>query len=145
MKIKFIFAWYDFWIGAYYDRNKGVVYIFPLPMFGVSIKLRPSKQEIQETIEKQNTIVEETKRIYEEREKLLSIYRNLPNSITVKELTLLIQPGEQMSIYQHKDRNGKGDYFLLERDNGSFHQKLLSEREIGNREEFKNLWNSLLK
>ena len=32
-----IFAWYDFWIGAYYDRAKRKLYILPIPMFGIVI------------------------------------------------------------------------------------------------------------
>lgn len=34
MKIKPIFAWYDFWIGVFYDR-KGKLYIFPIPCVGI--------------------------------------------------------------------------------------------------------------
>lgn len=37
MKVKLIFAWYDFWIGIFYDRNKKKIYVFPIPMFGVVI------------------------------------------------------------------------------------------------------------
>ena len=36
MKIHLLFAWYDFWIGWYYDR-KDSLYICPLPMFVVKI------------------------------------------------------------------------------------------------------------
>lgn len=39
MSIKPIFAWYDFWIGFYYDKNKKRLYIFPIPMFGLVIEL----------------------------------------------------------------------------------------------------------
>ncbi len=31
MKIRMFFAWFDFWVGAYYDRKKKVLYICPLP------------------------------------------------------------------------------------------------------------------
>ena len=38
MKIKFIFRWYDFWVGFYFDRKNKVVYFFPIPMFGIKIE-----------------------------------------------------------------------------------------------------------
>lgn len=37
MNIKLVLAWYDFWIGAYYDRKAKRLYIMPLPCLGVSI------------------------------------------------------------------------------------------------------------
>lgn len=35
MRIKLIIAWYDFWIGLFFDRQKKRLYIFPLPCIGV--------------------------------------------------------------------------------------------------------------
>lgn len=34
-----MFAWYDFWVGFYYDKEKRIIYFFPFPMFGLKIKL----------------------------------------------------------------------------------------------------------
>jgi hypothetical protein len=38
MKISIFFAWYDFWVGWYFDCKKKVLYICPLPMCGVKIE-----------------------------------------------------------------------------------------------------------
>ena len=32
IKFKLFFAWYDAWVGAYWERRRGVLYICPLPM-----------------------------------------------------------------------------------------------------------------
>lgn len=37
MKIKFIFAWYDLWVGAYWQKKKRRLYIMILPTLGVRI------------------------------------------------------------------------------------------------------------
>lgn len=31
------FAWYDMWIGAYYDRHQNRLYILPVPCLGIMI------------------------------------------------------------------------------------------------------------
>jgi hypothetical protein len=33
MKAHFFFAWYDFWVGFYYDRWSKTLYVCPLPCF----------------------------------------------------------------------------------------------------------------
>ena len=40
MKIQFIFAWFDFWIGIFYDQKKHWIYLFLIPMCGIIIKLK---------------------------------------------------------------------------------------------------------
>lgn len=37
MKFKLVFAWYDFWIGVFVDREKKCIYIFPIPCVGIRI------------------------------------------------------------------------------------------------------------
>jgi len=36
-RIKFIFAWYDIWIGIFIDSKKKLIYIFPVPCLGLVI------------------------------------------------------------------------------------------------------------
>lgn len=38
MKIRPIFAWYDFWIGLFWDSKKRKLYIFPVPCFGIVVE-----------------------------------------------------------------------------------------------------------
>jgi hypothetical protein len=38
MKIKFIFAWYDLWVGVFIDRAKRKVYILPIPCVGIVLE-----------------------------------------------------------------------------------------------------------
>lgn len=39
--IKIVFVWYDLWIGFFWDSKKKWLYFFPIPMFGLIIKLKP--------------------------------------------------------------------------------------------------------
>jgi hypothetical protein len=41
MKAKIIFAWYDFWIGFFYDQKKKRLYFFPIPCFGIWFEIIP--------------------------------------------------------------------------------------------------------
>jgi hypothetical protein len=44
MTIKFVWAWYDFWIGFFWDRSKRKVYFFPIPCFGISFQFIERKE-----------------------------------------------------------------------------------------------------
>ncbi len=37
MKVRPIFAWYDAWMGVYWDRKSRKLYVFPIPFFGVVV------------------------------------------------------------------------------------------------------------
>lgn len=39
-RLRFIFAWYDLWIGFFWDRKKHWLYIFPIPCVGIIIKFK---------------------------------------------------------------------------------------------------------
>lgn len=48
MKVRFIFAWYDLWVGAFVDRTKRRLYIFPVPCIGILVQfpvLSPVEKE----------------------------------------------------------------------------------------------------
>jgi hypothetical protein len=38
MTIKPIFAWYDLWVGAFWDRQKRRLYVFPVPCIGFYVE-----------------------------------------------------------------------------------------------------------
>lgn len=37
VSVKPIFAWFDMWVGAYWDQKGRRLFLFPIPMFGVVI------------------------------------------------------------------------------------------------------------
>lgn len=41
MKTTFFFAWYDLWIGAFWDAKKRTLYICPLPCCVIKIGPKP--------------------------------------------------------------------------------------------------------
>lgn len=42
MKINLVTAWYDVWVGAYYDKRRHRLYVLPVPCIGVVIDLPSS-------------------------------------------------------------------------------------------------------
>lgn len=42
--ITFFFAWYDFWIGVFYDGKKGILYICPLPCCVIKVERRDARK-----------------------------------------------------------------------------------------------------
>lgn len=41
MKFGLIIAWYDPWIGAFWDRKSRKLYILPLPCVGIVLEFAP--------------------------------------------------------------------------------------------------------
>lgn len=39
MKVRPLFAWYDLWIGAFWDKAKRKLYVLPLPCVGLIFEL----------------------------------------------------------------------------------------------------------
>lgn len=46
MTVKPLFAWYDLWVGAFWDRKSRRLYVLPLPFIGVVIEFRRLKKDI---------------------------------------------------------------------------------------------------
>lgn len=40
MRIRPIFAWYDMWVGAFWDRQKRRLYVLPLPCLGFVLEFK---------------------------------------------------------------------------------------------------------
>lgn len=43
MKISLLFAWYDIWVGLFWDKKKKWLYFFPIPCLGIIFKFRRKK------------------------------------------------------------------------------------------------------
>lgn len=46
MKAQLFFAWFDFWVGLFWDKKKSTLYILALPMIGVRIRIIPKGYKI---------------------------------------------------------------------------------------------------
>ena len=42
---RFFVAWFDFWIGAYWDRTKRELYVCPFPMIGMRMRFPTEERE----------------------------------------------------------------------------------------------------
>jgi len=49
--VKLFFAWYDFWIGAYYDKDNRRLYLILIPMIVLSIQFGCKEMFSDELIE----------------------------------------------------------------------------------------------
>jgi hypothetical protein len=40
MTVRPLFAWYDLWVGAYWDRANRRLYVLPVPMLGIVVDFK---------------------------------------------------------------------------------------------------------
>lgn len=52
MKISFLLAWYDLWVGFFWDKKKKWLYILPIPCCGIIVKFK--KYYLEDGTEKSN-------------------------------------------------------------------------------------------
>ena len=51
MKVRPIFAWYDLWVGAFWDAAKRRLYVFPVPTLGLVIQFGGGAEIAEKTPE----------------------------------------------------------------------------------------------
>ena len=55
MKVEFLFAWYDIWIGFFWDSKKKWMYFLPLPMFGIILKFNHKCEHCKKKLQFEDT------------------------------------------------------------------------------------------
>ena len=55
MIVSFFFAWFDLWVGAYYDQRKRILYVCPLPCCVVKIQRKQAMTDLVEATEQWQT------------------------------------------------------------------------------------------
>lgn len=40
-KVSFLFAWFDLWVGFFWDKKTHWLYFLPIPMFGIIFRFLP--------------------------------------------------------------------------------------------------------
>lgn len=43
-RCKLLFAWYDLWVGAFWDRKTRKLYLLPVPCLGVVLDFSPKER-----------------------------------------------------------------------------------------------------
>ena len=63
--MRIFFAWYDFWVGWYWDRSRRILYVCPLPMVVMQFGRgrTPSRDDL---IEQRAALAQEIKRLVNE-------------------------------------------------------------------------------
>jgi hypothetical protein len=52
VKFRAFFAWFDFWIGAYYDVGHRTLYVCPLPMCVLRFEFASAKNESKHRLDR---------------------------------------------------------------------------------------------
>ena len=55
MKFRVFFAWFDFWIGAYYDVGHRTLYICPLPTLVLRFEFIGDKDETKHRLDREQS------------------------------------------------------------------------------------------
>lgn len=56
-RVRLIFAWYDIWVGAYFDRDRRRLYLLPVPCAGVVVQLPGQHVEVDEPVDPRDDLI----------------------------------------------------------------------------------------